>query len=736
MKANPDKAIILLNLVDPQVNTIKVFIDACKESGIEYIIVGNKQDRIKDTKEMLYLKKKLEEDVIPISVLKDTDINTVKTKVNSWNKSRVIILGVFNSGKTSFINKLCKTDYPVGDLPGTTLHFTETKYKDSVIIDSVGQLIDVNKPMMVSIDFSDCKNRWEKIDKVFTEEVEGLLSTSKIVRTAIHGVIDNIETRLKEGGKIITTGAGASALVAKEIAGQGTECGLPVVVMTNDGAEIQPITFSKGLGEQEGGISRYISNVINPNDIVIAVSASGGTGFVTDTLKRAKDKGAFTIAITENSDTPLVRNADVVLKSEAKPEGPCLHPDTPIMEANKGLTKISDIKRGDSILSVKRTKYSIESEKYKQTKGFFDRGLKWSKINNINKYKTKNLIEIKYQGGGCIKSTPNHVFFNSKGNKILAKDLEVGMKLFKPKTAMDLQGFNNKQKIELYAYYTAEGSTGKGSVIFTIHSKELQEGLIGDKIIKHMKSIYDKEPRIKYKHNGTTCDLWFHSTKAQRDFEKICGKGAWNKKVPYWLNKCNLNLFSKYMQAIIEGDGYITKSGKARLRSVSKKLIAELGWICQMHNIPYSISKMKQQERKIRDKVLKESHIWQLQIGKNGWNELNNTNNKNIVDIKTPFGIYKRDINKPLRQHAIIKSIRHISYDGDVYDLVDVEGNCFYAGDTPILTHNSSSKIQTAHLVIGHTLMLVLADETGVTADSSVGFMMHEILANKKMGIK
>ena len=48
----------------------------------------------------------------------------------------------------------------------------------------------------------------------------------------------------------------------------------------------------------------------------------------------------------------------------------------------------------------------------------------------------------------------------------------------------------------------------------------------------------------------------------------------------------------------------------------------------------------------------------------------------------------------------------------------------------------SSSKIQAAHLAIGHALMLALADERGITADQSVGFMLPEVVATKKMGIK
>jgi D-arabinose 5-phosphate isomerase GutQ len=48
----------------------------------------------------------------------------------------------------------------------------------------------------------------------------------------------------------------------------------------------------------------------------------------------------------------------------------------------------------------------------------------------------------------------------------------------------------------------------------------------------------------------------------------------------------------------------------------------------------------------------------------------------------------------------------------------------------------SSSKIQAAHLAIVHALMLTLADERGVTAEASIGFMLPEPVKTKKMGIK
>ena len=325
ISAKPDKAIIVVNVLDPQINTIKSFIKACDDYKIGYTVICNKMDKVDcNMKHHIKIKEDLDlKDIHLVSAKTNRGIKKLRTYLELWEGKRIIVLGVFNSGKTSIINKLCGTSYKVGDIPGTTLKFTETTNKEgTVVIDSVGQLIDIHKPMMVSIDYSDCTTLSEKINKTFEEEILGLVTTKETIEPKLNQAIQLIKLHLNKGGKIIVTGAGASALVAKEIAGQGTECGIPIMVFTNDGAEMQPITFSKGLGEQEGGLSKYIDLAINKDDVVIGVSASGGTGFVFDALKRAKNKGASTIAITENSDTPMGHNADIIIKSEAKPEGP------------------------------------------------------------------------------------------------------------------------------------------------------------------------------------------------------------------------------------------------------------------------------------------------------------------------------------------------------------------------------------------------------------------------------
>ena len=323
----PTGAILMINMSDPQISTMKVFLEAIKSAKLPFFAVANKMDLLPKKIRRARLKeieKELGFKLIPAIIISATGLKDIIFQINKYFKKgdRIAILGVFNSGKTSLIARLTNLNLKIGDLPGTTLEFTEYRWGNFTLIDTVGQVIDINKPLMVSIDFSGCKTLSDKIKRVLTQDAEGILATAEIAIPQIEKVIKIIKKQIKSGHKIITTGAGASALVAMEMAGQGLETGLPIVVITNNLSQAQPISFAKGVCEEEAGLSRYINFVVNTGDIVIGVSASGGTGFVYDTLKLAKKKRAITIAITENPDTPLGKNANYIIKSNAKPEGP------------------------------------------------------------------------------------------------------------------------------------------------------------------------------------------------------------------------------------------------------------------------------------------------------------------------------------------------------------------------------------------------------------------------------
>jgi len=320
---DPQGGILMVNMVDPQVNTMKVFLEAVDEVGIPFFIVANKMDLV-DGARLAKVEQELGLDLIPASMVTLEGMDEIRLQFSETfaPKDRIAVLGVFNSGKTSLISNLTHLDLAIGNLPGTTLEFTAYEYEDYVLIDTVGQLIDVNKPLMVSVDLSGCESAPEKIARILRQDAEGILATLETAVPTIETVVDVMRSRIEAGNKILVTGAGASALVAMEMAGQGLETGVPIMGFTNNLGDMQPVSFAKGAGEEEMGLSKYMTMAVNDGDVMIGISASGGTGFVYDALERARKRGAITVAVTENVDTPLGQAADHVIKSNAKPEGP------------------------------------------------------------------------------------------------------------------------------------------------------------------------------------------------------------------------------------------------------------------------------------------------------------------------------------------------------------------------------------------------------------------------------
>ena len=313
-------AILVLNATDPQFATFILFCSAVQ--NLPSFIVINKCDRITEDAAQILASKFPDRHVVLTSIKENRGLDEIRNRLEEEFEGRVAILGSFNSGKTSLINALTGENNPVGDIPGTTLELTDHKYGKITLVDTVGQIIDISKPLMVSIDLTECKTTEDKLVKCMNEDILGIQSS---ITGALPGLIKTVELikeRVKHRNKVVFVGAGASALVAMEMAGQGQETGLPVMVFTNNISTCQPVSFAKGIGETEQAIAQYGANAVYPGDVVIGISASGGTGFVYEMLVLCRKIGANTVAITENSDTPMGKAADIIIKSDAKPEGP------------------------------------------------------------------------------------------------------------------------------------------------------------------------------------------------------------------------------------------------------------------------------------------------------------------------------------------------------------------------------------------------------------------------------
>lgn len=320
---HPTAAVVMVNLFDPQIRTTKLFLEAVQSHQLPYLVVGNKMDLV-DEVIVQRIEAELGVDLIRVSLLETVNNDALAITIADAfpEGARISVLGIFNTGKTSLIARLTGLPLEISNMPGTTLLFEEYPWGKNVLIDSVGQLIDVNRPLMVGYDFTGIEEPSEMLEHAMRQDAEGILSSIESARPGLVQALSMIKSRLDAGGKIVTTGAGASGLVAEEIAGQFFETGVICIPVTNALSQGFPVSFAKGIAEEEGSLARLVVAHLNEKDVLIAVSASGGTGFVYEALRLAREKGALAVAITENRDTPMGQNSDVVIQSNAKPEGP------------------------------------------------------------------------------------------------------------------------------------------------------------------------------------------------------------------------------------------------------------------------------------------------------------------------------------------------------------------------------------------------------------------------------
>jgi len=168
---------------------------------------------------------------------------------------------------------------------------------------------------------------WDPAD-ILEALIEGqfvAVAAVRAARPALERAARAMEPRLKDGGRLVYAGAGTSGRLAVQ-----------------DGAELMP-TFSwpddrlllliaggneallrsvEGAEDQFEHAAQLVrSHDIGRADALIAVAASGSTPFTLACLREAKERGALTVGIANNPETPLLNEADcpILLATGSEP---------------------------------------------------------------------------------------------------------------------------------------------------------------------------------------------------------------------------------------------------------------------------------------------------------------------------------------------------------------------------------------------------------------------------------
>lgn len=169
-------------------------------------------------------------------------------------------------------------------------------------------------------------DEWQPSD-VLDAMIEGQLAAVAAVRAARASLEEAalaMEARLRDHGRIVYAGAGSSGRLAVQ---DGAELmptfGWPMerlllLMAGGEAALHRAIEGAEDEADRAAELTRQ--HGIDRNDILIAVAASGTTPFTLGCLREAKARGALTIGIANNRDTPILIEADCPVLLETGPE--------------------------------------------------------------------------------------------------------------------------------------------------------------------------------------------------------------------------------------------------------------------------------------------------------------------------------------------------------------------------------------------------------------------------------
>ena len=167
------------------------------------------------------------------------------------------------------------------------------------------------------------KSVGELLHDINTEDKKVALAGEKAI-PAIEKLVTEIVARMKRGGRIFYMGAGTSGrlgvLDASEIPPTfGMDPSWVIgLIAGGDIALRNPVENAEDDTEQ--GWKDLQQFNINDRDTVIGIAASGTTPYVIGAIKKAREHGILTAAITSNPDAPVSEAADIAIEMVVGPE--------------------------------------------------------------------------------------------------------------------------------------------------------------------------------------------------------------------------------------------------------------------------------------------------------------------------------------------------------------------------------------------------------------------------------
>lgn len=163
-----------------------------------------------------------------------------------------------------------------------------------------------------------------QIVQLMNEQDAGVAAAVGREAHSIARAVDVISDRIRNGGRLIYTGAGTSGRLGVLDASEcpptfSTPPAMVVgLIAGGPGALTRAIEGAEDLGD--AGVADLKAAALTAKDVVVGIATSGRTPYVIEGLRYAQSLGAFAIGFACNSESALIAVADLMITPIVGPE--------------------------------------------------------------------------------------------------------------------------------------------------------------------------------------------------------------------------------------------------------------------------------------------------------------------------------------------------------------------------------------------------------------------------------
>ncbi len=155
----------------------------------------------------------------------------------------------------------------------------------------------------------------DQLIAAFVADQLGAIAAVKKAEPAMVAAVDAAVPRIRAGGRMIYVGAGTSGrlgvLDSVELFPTFSWPHERAVALLAGGTDAMFVAVEGAEDDAVQGARDLIALAPGPKDVVLLLAASGVTPYVLGALGAARERGALTIGIANNPDTPVVLDAEI-----------------------------------------------------------------------------------------------------------------------------------------------------------------------------------------------------------------------------------------------------------------------------------------------------------------------------------------------------------------------------------------------------------------------------------------